>query len=69
MPEQAELQGIKKELSPIVRDLCARMDRDLIIPVSEDSSTSTHSEDTSFISQPAPSHLRLKVPSFSEKNI
>ena len=65
MPEQAELQGIKKELSPIVRNLCARMDRDLIIPVSADSSASTHSEDTCFTSRPAPSRLRLELSSFS----
>ena len=65
MPEQAELQGIKTELSPIVRNLCARMDSDLVIPVSADSSASAHSEDTSFTSRPAPSCLRLELPSFS----
>ena len=53
MTEQAELQGIKPELSPIVIDLCARMDRGLSIPVSGDSSASTHYEEVSFTSRPA----------------
>ena len=65
MPEQAELQGIKTELSPIVRDLCTCMDRDLIIPVLADNSASTHSEDASFTLGPAPSRLHLELPSFS----
>ena len=65
MPEQAELQGIKEELSPILRNLCARMDKDLIIPASVDRFVSAHLEDTSFTSQPAPSRLRLELPSFS----
>ena len=62
-------KGIKKELSPIVRDLCAHMERDLIIPVSVESSASTHYEHASFTLRPAPTRLRLELPSFSGETI
>ena len=65
MPEQAELQGIKTELSPLVKDIYAWIDRDLIIPVSADSSTSAHPKDASFTSRPTPSRLCLQLPFFS----
>ena len=50
MSGKSELQRIKTELSHIVINLCARMDIGLIIPVSADSSVSTHSKEVSFTS-------------------
>ena len=65
MSDSAELMHLRDELNPVVQDLSARIDKELVIAPPEGSASSHHSDESPTTSQSFHSKLKLQLPHFS----